>query len=92
TGYLEFNNNHDKLNHRQSFRIKAKCDFDYFDFSSHADGKQIRDYVANLKFNKENNNVFCIHGDQEATTKLSSDLAKKNYNSVAPEAGDVYRI
>ena len=91
-GFLKFNNNNDKISLAHNFKVKAKCDYDYFDFSSHADGNQIRDYVENLNFKKGTNNVFCIHGDQKATTKLSSDLAKKSFNSVAPEAGDVYYI
>ncbi len=91
SGYLEFNNKK-KLDSIYNFKIKAKCDYDYFDFSSHADGTQLRKFVTTLTFKNQSNNVFCVHGDPKATTKLSSELAKHSYNAVAPETGEVYNI
>ncbi len=91
SGFLEFNNNK-KRDLTNNFRIKAKCDYDYFDFSSHAAGTQLQEYVKNLKFKNGSNNVFCVHGDPKSTTKLSSELAKNSYNSIAPETGEVYNI
>ena len=90
-GFLEFNNKN-KFDTTHNFKIRAKCDYDYFDFSSHADSTQIRDYVENLKFKNGSNCVFCVHGDPKATTKLSSELAKNSYNSVSPETGEVYNV
>ena len=73
--------------------IEAKCDYDYFDFSSHADNRHIHDYIENLKFkSKSNSDIFCIHGDNKSTTSLASQLVTKNYNSVAPETGEIYHI
>jgi len=91
SGFLEFKNNK-KIDLTNNFKIKAKCDYDYFDFSSHADGTQLQKYVKNLKFKNGSNNVFCVHGDPKSTTKLSSELAKNSYNSIAPETGEVYNI
>ncbi len=93
-GIIEFkeNSSYDKrvIN---DFRIKAKCDYDYFDFSSHADGEHIRQYIENLKFNDDSGYIFCVHGDEEATTTLASELARKSHHlSVAPEIGEVYKI
>ncbi|MFX1340929.1 MAG: MBL fold metallo-hydrolase [Promethearchaeota archaeon] len=91
SGFLEFNSYKNK-DQTFNFKIKAKCDYDYFDFSSHADGKQLKEYVKNFKFKNGSNNVFCVHGDPRATTTLSSELAKNSYNSIAPETGEVYYI
>lgn len=88
-GFIRFNNGRNDL---KEFKIKAKCAYDYFDFSSHADGKHLMQYVEKLKFKNKSQNIFCVHGEPKATTKFSSDLAKKSYNSVAPEAEDVYEI
>jgi putative mRNA 3-end processing factor len=90
-GFLKFNN-YKNIGSPSNFKIKAKCDYDYFDFSSHADGTELREYVKKIKFRNGSNNIFCVHGDPKATTKLSSELAKNSYNSVAPEIGEVYNI
>jgi len=74
-------------------RIEAKCDYDYFDFSSHSDNFHIHNYIENLKFKKDSiRDIFCIHGDNKSTTSLAGELVNKNYNSVAPETGEVYQI
>jgi putative mRNA 3-end processing factor len=91
-GFLEFNDYNDEIDFTNNFKIKAKCDYDYFDFSSHADAEKLMNYIENLKFNNGSKNIFCVHGDSKATTKLSSELSKKGYNSVAPEIGEVYQV
>ena len=74
-------------------KIKAKCDYNYFDFSSHSDNIHIHKYIKNLKFQKDSNlDVFCIHGDNKSTTRLASELVYKDYNSVAPETGEIYQV
>ncbi|MFW9877886.1 MAG: MBL fold metallo-hydrolase [Candidatus Thorarchaeota archaeon] len=74
-------------------RIKAQCDYDYFEFSSHSDSVHIHDYIENLNFKRNgNSDIFCIHGDNKSTTSLASDLVDKEFNSVAPETGEVYQI
>jgi len=90
-GFLELNK-YKNIDQTRNFKIKAKCDYDYFDFSSHADGTQLKEYVKNLTFKNGSNNVFCVHGDSKATTTFSSELAKNSYNSVAPETGEVYNL
>jgi putative mRNA 3-end processing factor len=76
-----------------NLKIEALCDYDYFDFSSHSDSIHIHDYIENLIFKRNaNSNIFCIHGDNKSTTGLASELANKNYNSVAPEIGEIYQI
>ncbi len=92
-GIFEFTESNRKKNFLNNFQIEAKCDYDYFDFSSHADRLHLYEYVDNLEFrNKNQNNIFCIHGDNKSTTTFASELVKKGYNSVAPEIGEIYRI
>ena len=88
-GILKFKD--ERKHHSQGkLEIRAKCDYDYFEFSSHADSTQIYNYIENLSFNQKS--IFCVHGDPKATTTLSSKLSKEGYNSVAPEIGEVYEV
>ncbi|MFX0024431.1 MAG: MBL fold metallo-hydrolase [Candidatus Hermodarchaeota archaeon] len=92
-GIFEFKESNKKKNIFNNFQIIAKCDYDYFDFSSHADSMHLYEYVDNLKFrNKNSNDIFCVHGDNKSTTTFASELVKKGYNSVAPEIGEIYKI
>ncbi|MFX0038175.1 MAG: MBL fold metallo-hydrolase [Promethearchaeota archaeon] len=92
-GVFEFKERHKKKTMFNNFQIEAKCDYDYFDFSSHADSLHLYEYVESLEFrNKNHNNIFCIHGDNKSTTTFASELVKKGYNSVAPEIGEIYKI
>ncbi|MFW9936428.1 MAG: MBL fold metallo-hydrolase [Candidatus Thorarchaeota archaeon] len=74
------------------FSIKAECDFDYFDFSSHADKHHLYQYINNLKFQDKSEFIFCVHGEEKATTNMAKDLSKLEYISVAPETGETYKI
>lgn len=71
---------------------KADCLIDYYDFSSHADGIHLLKYLYHQKFNNNSKYVFCMHGDDKATTSFARDLANEGFNSVAPEIGEVYKI
>jgi len=71
--------------------IKAMCEVDYFDFSSHADRSHLFNYIKGIKFNSSRY-VFCVHGDEKSTTSLASNLNKENYNAAAPETGESYAI
>ncbi len=92
-GIFEFKES--RRNRKNSFdlNIEARCEYDYFDFSSHSDNIQIHNYIKGLDFRENSNrDIFCIHGDNKSTTYLASELANKNYNSVAPETGEVYQV
>ena len=92
-GIFEFKESKRNRNKSVDLRIKAMCDYNYFDFSSHSDNEHIHSYVEKLKFGRNSNNdIFCIHGDNKSTTSLASELVTKKYNSVAPETGEVYHI
>ncbi|MFW9895457.1 MAG: MBL fold metallo-hydrolase [Candidatus Thorarchaeota archaeon] len=92
-GIFEFKETRSNRNKSLDLHIKAKCDYEYFDFSSHSDNARIHSYIENLDFeNISNKDVFCIHGDNKSTTSLASELVQKGYNSVAPEIGEVYHI
>ena len=92
-GIFEFKELKGNRNKSVDLRIEAMCDYSYFDFSSHSDNHHIHDYVEKLNFEKNSNkDIFCIHGDNKSTTSLASQLVSKNYNSVAPETGEIYHI
>jgi putative mRNA 3-end processing factor len=92
-GIFEFKESNRKKNIFNNFQIEAKCDYDYFDFSSHADSLHLYEYVKNLKFRNNNSkDIFCVHGDNKSTTTFASELVKNGYNSVAPEIGEIYKI
>jgi putative mRNA 3-end processing factor len=76
----------------KEFSIEAKCDFDYFDFSSHADKNRLYKYTEDLEFQDNSKFIFCVHGEEKATTNMAKDLSNKDYNSVAPETGETYKI
>ncbi|MFW9785218.1 MAG: MBL fold metallo-hydrolase [Candidatus Heimdallarchaeota archaeon] len=71
---------------------KADCIIDYYDFSSHADRTHLLKYLYYQKFNNNSKFVFCVHGDDKATTLFARDLANEGFNSVAPETGEIYKI
>ncbi|MBY8985017.1 MAG: MBL fold metallo-hydrolase [Candidatus Lokiarchaeota archaeon] len=92
-GIFEFKELKGNRNKSVDLHIEAMCDYSYFDFSSHSDNNDIHSYVEKLNFEKNSNNdIFCIHGDNKSTTTLASQLVSKNYNSVAPEIGEIYNI
>jgi len=84
----------DKKRRYQSYdlSIKAKCDIAYYDFSSHADKIHLTNYINNLTFRDESKFIFCVHGDEKSTTSFAHDLSKRDFNSVAPETGESYKI
>ena len=70
----------------------AKCELDYFDFSSHADKNHLYDYIDNLKFSNDSHLAFCVHGEEKSVNALASTLNKNKYYAVAPENGESYII
>ncbi|MFX1320886.1 MAG: MBL fold metallo-hydrolase [Promethearchaeota archaeon] len=91
-GIFEFRERGLKKHTIDNIKIRAKCEYDYFDFSSHADNLHLYDYIDNLNFYDNSNDIFCVHGDNRSTTSFASELVKKGYNSVAPEIGEVYKV
>ncbi|MFW9949877.1 MAG: MBL fold metallo-hydrolase [Candidatus Thorarchaeota archaeon] len=84
----------DKKRRYQSYnlQIKAKCNIDYYDFSSHADKNHLNDYINDIKFRNESKLIFCVHGDEKSTTSFAHDLTNRGFTSVAPEIGESYEI
>ncbi|TXT65366.1 MAG: Ribonuclease [Promethearchaeota archaeon] len=92
TGVFRFRENDRQRKTGYDINIKAQCEVDYYDFSSHADGKGLHTYMDNLTFSNGSKEVFCVHGDSDSTTKFASELVAKGFNSVAPETGETYVI
>ena len=91
-GMFEFHENSKRYKNFGGEVIKARCDLNYYDFSSHADGSHLHDYIDALKFRNGDKTVFCVHGDEKSATTLAKDLVNKGFNSVAPETGEIYKI
>ena len=89
---FEFKENKRRNYQSYDLLIKAKCNIDYYDFSSHADKIHLNDYINNLTFRDESKFIFCVHGDEKSTTSFAHDLSKRDFNSVAPETGESYKI
>jgi len=89
---FEFKENERRNYQSYDLLIKAKCNIDYYDFSSHADKIHLNDYINNLTFRDESKFIFCVHGDEKSTTSFAHDLSKRDFNSVAPETGESYKI
>jgi len=70
----------------------AKCDRNYFNFSSHSDKSLLHKYIEGLKFRDGENYIFCVHGDNKSTTTFAKDLIENDYNSVAPEIDEIYKV
>ena len=84
----------DKKRKYQSYdlSIEAKCNINYYDFSSHADKIHLNNYINDLTFRNDAKFIFCVHGDEKSTTSFAHDLTKRDFNSVAPETGEIYKI
>jgi putative mRNA 3-end processing factor len=72
--------------------LKAKCEVDYFDFSSHSDKTHLYEYIGDLVFSNSSRFVFCVHGEDKSVNSLASNLNKEQYNAVAPEIGESYIV
>ncbi|MFW9867661.1 MAG: MBL fold metallo-hydrolase [Candidatus Thorarchaeota archaeon] len=92
-GVFEFKETGRNRHEYLDLKIEARCDYDYFDFSSHSDNTHIHEYIDAIKFQENSSkDIYCIHGDNKSATSLASELVNKGYNSVAPEIGEVYQI
>ena len=91
-GIFEFKEDKKRKYQSYDLLIKAKCNIDYYDFSSHADKIHLNDYINNLTFRDESKFIFCVHGDEKSTTSFAHDLSKRDFISVAPETGESYKI
>ena len=72
--------------------LKAKCEVDYFDFSSHSDKTHLYKYINDLIFSDSSRFVFCVHGEDKSVNSLASNLNRGQYNAVAPEIGESYIV
>ncbi len=91
-GVFEFQEKNKNKEIIEDIKIDAQCHYEYYDFSSHADGPNLQNYLDAIKFRNSSKYVFCVHGDNKSCTFLSSQCAKKSFESVAPEIGESYTI
>jgi len=81
-----------KTNMIKRIKMNVKCEYNYFDFSSHADGIGLHKFINNLGFLNDSKVTFCVHGDSKSTTTFASELVKNNYSAISPEIGETYKI
>jgi len=89
---FEFKERNSRNYRTRDIFIKAKCNVNYYDFSSHADKIHLHRFIDDLKFQNDSKFIFCMHGDTKSTTSFAYDLSDKGFNSVAPEIGETYKI
>jgi putative mRNA 3-end processing factor len=69
---------------------KVEATIEKFDFTSHGGMKEHRKILGDLKDSTE---VFVVHGEEKSCTQLASWASKKlKLKTVAPKAGEVYKI
>ncbi len=72
--------------------LVAKCDREYFNFSSHADGFHLHEYIEGLRFRSDSKDIFCVHGDNKSAAFFAKELVQKGFSAVAPEQDETYTI
>jgi len=92
TNVFKFKEKDDRRKTDYNFNTRAKCNVDFYDFSSHSDGKGLHSYIERLNFTENAREIFCVHGDNISTTTFAGELAERGYISVAPESGETYKI
>ena len=76
--------------HKPTFTSNIDCGD--FIVVTNADKIHLNNYINNLTFRDESKFIFCVHGDEKSTTSFAHDLSKRDFNSVAPETGESYKI
>ncbi|MEJ2278094.1 MAG: MBL fold metallo-hydrolase [Candidatus Lokiarchaeota archaeon] len=89
---FEFKENNRNRKSDYDMNIDARCDVAHYDFSSHADGKKLKNFTSQINFHNSSKSIFCVHGDNKSTTTLASEFAEEGYHSVAPEIGEIYSL
>ncbi len=69
-------------------KIKINTSYSFYDFSAHADKKDLFEYV-----NKSSpETVICIHGDKENAISLANELKEQGFDARAPQLNEIIKI
>jgi len=70
--------------------VKTEADVKQFEFSGHADRKDLFEVVKKIKGNPK---ILTIHGDRDSCTKFADEIHEKfGFNAYAPKAGEVITV
>lgn len=70
--------------------VKADADVKQFEFSGHADRKDLFEVVKKIKGNPK---ILTVHGDKDSCTKFAAELHERfGFDAYAPKAGEVITV
>jgi len=70
--------------------VKTEADIKQFEFSGHADRKDLFEVVKKIKGNPK---ILTVHGDRDSCTKFAVEIHERfGFDAYAPKAGEVISI
>lgn len=70
--------------------VKTEADVRQFEFSGHADRKDLFEVVKKIKGNPK---ILTVHGDRDSCTKFAAELHERfGFDAYAPKAGEVITV
>lgn len=70
--------------------VKTDADVKQFEFSGHADRKDLFEVVKKIKGNPK---ILTVHGDRDSCTKFAAELHERfGFDAYAPKAGEVITV
>ena len=70
--------------------VKTEADVKQFEFSGHADRKDLFEVVKKIKGNPK---ILTIHGDRDSCTKFADEIHERfGFDASAPKAGEVITV
>lgn len=70
--------------------VKTEADVKQFEFSGHADRKDLFEVVKKIKGNPK---ILTVHGDRDSCTKFAAELHERfGFDAYAPKAGEVITV
>lgn len=70
--------------------VKTEADVKQFEFSGHADRKELFEVVKKIKGNPK---ILTVHGDKDSCTKFAEEIHERfGFDAYAPKAGEVITV
>jgi len=70
--------------------VKTEADVKQFEFSGHADRKDLFEVVKKIKGNPK---ILTVHGDRDSCTKFAEEIHERfGFDAYAPKAGEVITV
>ncbi|MGQ0638511.1 MAG: MBL fold metallo-hydrolase RNA specificity domain-containing protein, partial [Nitrososphaerota archaeon] len=69
---------------------KAQAEVRQFEFSGHADRKDLFEIINKIKVNPK---ILTVHGDTDSCTKFADEIRERfGFDAWAPKAGEVITV